>query len=160
MTLTTSNETLLDYDGTEHWVESTATEFAGASDFVIEAVAVYVTIKHPHRGDLRIELERNGVASLLTDDKLEHGTSYTHHKYTTLRHWGERDEDGADGCHRRRRRDRDDQARRRRDEVREPSVVGSNFGRNERECRAHDGDAGFSRHAGGVEGGGEQEIVR
>ena len=95
MTLTTSNETLLDYNGTEHWVESTATEFAGASDFVIEAVAVYVTIKHPHRGDLRIELERNGVASLLTDDKLEHGTSYTHHKYTTLRHWGERADDGA-----------------------------------------------------------------
>ena len=25
MTLTTSNETLLDYNGTEHWVESTAT---------------------------------------------------------------------------------------------------------------------------------------
>ena len=38
---------------------------------MIEAVAVYVTIEHPRRGDLRIELERNGVTSLLTDDKFE-----------------------------------------------------------------------------------------
>ena len=41
------------------------------------------------------ELERNGVTSLLTDDKLALGTRYTHHKFTTLRHWGERADDGA-----------------------------------------------------------------
>jgi len=96
VTLTTSGQTLLDYDGAEHWVESTATAFTGAaSDFVIEAVAVYVTIEHPRRGDLRIELERNGMTSLLTDDKLEFGKRYTHHKYTTLRHWGEAADAGA-----------------------------------------------------------------
>ena len=94
MTQTTSGEALLDFDGAEHWVESEAAAF-GSSEFVIEGVAVYVTIKHPRRGDLRIELERNGVTSLLTDDKLEFGTRYTHHKYTTLRHWGERADEGA-----------------------------------------------------------------
>ena len=62
---------------------------------MIESVSVYVTIEHPRRGDLRIELERDGVSSLLTDDKLERGTRYTHHKYTTLRHWGERADQGA-----------------------------------------------------------------
>ena len=91
---TVSDQTLLDYDGAEHWVASTSDAF-GSADFVIESVSVYVTIEHPHRGDLRIELERNGVTSLLTDDKLEFGTRYTHHKYTTLRHWGERADDGA-----------------------------------------------------------------
>ena len=94
MTQTVSGEALLDFDGAEHWVESEAAAF-GSSEFVIEGVAVYVTIKHPRRGDLRIELERNGVTSLLTDDKLEFGTRYTHHKYTTLRHWGERADEGA-----------------------------------------------------------------
>ena len=94
MTATTSGEALLDFDGAEHWVESEAAAF-GSSEFVIESVSVYVTIEHPRRGDLRIELERNGVTSLLTDDKLEFGTRYTHHKYTTLRHWGERADEGA-----------------------------------------------------------------
>ena len=94
MTQTVSGEALVDFDGAEHWVESEAAAF-GSSEFVIEGVAVYVTIKHPRRGDLRIELERNGVTSLLTDDKLEFGTRYTHHKYTTLRHWGERADEGA-----------------------------------------------------------------
>ena len=94
---TTSGAPLLDFDGTKHWVESTATEFTGtgASDFIIESVSIYVTIEHPRRGDLRIELERNGVTSLLTDDKLELGTRYTHHKFTTLRHWGEAADAGA-----------------------------------------------------------------
>jgi hypothetical protein len=94
VTATTSGAALLDFDGTEHWVESEAAEF-GSSDFIIESVSVYVTIEHPRRGDLRIELERNGVTSLLTDDKLALGTRYTHHKFTTLRHWGEAADDGA-----------------------------------------------------------------
>ena len=94
VTATTSGAALLDFDGTEHWVESEAAEF-GSSDFIIEGVSVYVTIEHPRRGDLRIELERNGVTSLLTDDKLEQGTSYTHWKFFTLRHWGETADSGA-----------------------------------------------------------------
>ena len=94
VTATTSGAALLDFDGTEHWVESEAAEF-GSSDFVIEGVSVYVTIEHPRRGDLRIELERNGVTSLLTDDKLELGSGYTNWKFTTLRHWGETADNGA-----------------------------------------------------------------
>ena len=35
------------------------------------------------------------MTSLLTDDKLALGTRYTHHKFTTLRHWGEAADDGA-----------------------------------------------------------------
>merc|ERR550514_459944 len=89
---TTSNQDIEDCCG--NWVESTSIEF-GSRDFVIESVSVYVTIEHPRRGDLRIELERDGVTSLLTDDKLERGTRYTHHKYTTLRHWGERADQGS-----------------------------------------------------------------
>ena len=94
---TTSGAPLLDFDGTKHWVEWTATEFTGtgASDFIIESVSIYGTIEHPRRGDLRIELERNGVTSLLTDDKLELGMRYMHHKFTTLRHWGEAADSGA-----------------------------------------------------------------
>ena len=94
VTATTSGAALLDFDGTEHWVESEAAEF-GSSDFIIEGVSVYVTIEHPRRGDLRIELERNGVTSLLTDDKLELGSGYTNWKFTTLRHWGETADNGA-----------------------------------------------------------------
>ena len=94
VTATTSGAALLDFDGTEHWVESEAAAF-GSSDFVIEGVSVYVTIEHPRRGDLRIELERNGVTSLLTDDKLELGSGYTNWKFTTLRHWGETADNGA-----------------------------------------------------------------
>merc|ERR1719502_2225556 len=89
---TTSNQEIEDCCG--NWVESESIEF-GSHDFIIESVSVYVTIEHPRRGDLRIELERDGVVSLLTDDKLERGTRYTHHKYTTLRHWGERADQGA-----------------------------------------------------------------
>jgi subtilisin family serine protease len=92
VTATTANDVIEDCCG--NWVESTSIGF-GSHDFVIESVSVYVTIEHPRRGDLRIELERDGVVSLLTDDKLERGTRYTHHKYTTLRHWGERADQGA-----------------------------------------------------------------
>merc|ERR1719353_2777652 len=88
---TTANKEIEDCCG--NWVGSESIEF-GSHDFVIESVSVYVTIEHPRRGDLRIELERDGVTSLLTDDKLERGTRYTHHKYTTLRHWGERADQG------------------------------------------------------------------
>ena len=95
MTATTSGAALLDFDGTEHWVESDGGGVRRSSDFIIESVSVYVTIEHPRRGDLRIELERNGVTSLLTDDKLALGKRYTHHKFTTLRHWGEAADDGA-----------------------------------------------------------------
>ena len=92
VTATTANDVIEDCCG--NWVESESIEF-GSHDFVIESVSVYVTIEHPRRGDLRIEFERDGVSSLLTDDKLERGTRYTHHKYTTLRHWGERADQGA-----------------------------------------------------------------
>ena len=79
VTATTANNVIEDCCG--NWVESESIEF-GSHEFIIESVSVYVTIEHPRRGDLRIELERDGVSSLLTDDKLERGTRYTHHKYT------------------------------------------------------------------------------
>ena len=43
MTQTVSGEALVDFDGAEHWVESEAAEF-GSSDFIIESVAIYVSI--------------------------------------------------------------------------------------------------------------------
>ena len=39
VTATTSGVALLDFDGTEHWVESEAAAF-GSSDFIIESVAI------------------------------------------------------------------------------------------------------------------------
>ncbi|KAH8069890.1 serine-type endopeptidase [Aureococcus anophagefferens] len=78
---------ILDFDGAEHWVESEIE--VPEAEFLIESVVVYVTIKHPHRGELWIELERNGVTSILTDDMYDASTRYSDWKYLTLRHWGE-----------------------------------------------------------------------
>jgi subtilisin-like proprotein convertase family protein len=52
-------------------------------------VNVFVTIDHPHRGELWIELERGGVTSILTDDTYNFGARYEDWKFLTLRHWGE-----------------------------------------------------------------------
>ena len=53
VTATTANDVIEDCCG--NWVESESIEF-GSHDFIIESVSVYVTIEHPRRGDLRIEL--------------------------------------------------------------------------------------------------------
>ena len=78
---------IVDYDGTERWVES---EIAFSErNFAVESVTVFVTIDHPHRGELWIELERGGVTSILTDDTYNFGNRYEDWKFLTLRHWGE-----------------------------------------------------------------------
>ncbi|KAH8088675.1 serine-type endopeptidase [Aureococcus anophagefferens] len=80
-------ETIFDYDGTERWVES---EIAfSEKNVAVESVNVFVTIDHPHRGELWIELERGGVTSILTDDTYNFGNRYEDWKFLTLRHWGE-----------------------------------------------------------------------
>ena len=62
---------------------------AADADFEVETVVVLLTIDHPHRGDLRIVLERGGVESLLAPDSREDGDGYADWKYMTVRHWGE-----------------------------------------------------------------------
>ncbi|EGB12745.1 hypothetical protein AURANDRAFT_18780, partial [Aureococcus anophagefferens] len=69
-------------------VSSTISAAADA-DFEVETVVVVLTIDHPHRGDLRIILERDGVESLLAPESDEDGDGYADWKYTTVRHWGE-----------------------------------------------------------------------
>ncbi|KAH8082987.1 serine-type endopeptidase [Aureococcus anophagefferens] len=85
---------ILDFDGAEHWVESEIE--VPEAEFLIESVVVYVTIKHPHRGELWIELERNGVTSILTDDMYDASTRYSDWKYLTLRHWADARADDDD----------------------------------------------------------------
>ena len=69
---------------------------SAAEEFNIETVVVLLTINHPHRGDLRIILERDGVESLLAPESDEDGDGYADWKYTTVRHWGEAANGGGD----------------------------------------------------------------
>ena len=94
---TYANRALPDFGGAgETWVASTeATGFAGHGDFVVEHVAVLLTVAHERRGDVRVILERSGVESVLARDSPELGDGYDEHKYTTPRHWGERADAGA-----------------------------------------------------------------
>ncbi|KAH8072532.1 serine-type endopeptidase [Aureococcus anophagefferens] len=60
---TYANRALPDFGGAgETWVASTeATGFAGHGDFVVEHVAVLLTVAHERRGDVRVILERGAV---------------------------------------------------------------------------------------------------
>ncbi|KAH8061086.1 serine-type endopeptidase [Aureococcus anophagefferens] len=81
-------------NGTETWVSSELGPVNASATAVVEHVAVLLTVEHPYRGDLRVELERNGVTSTLAWERPEGGKRFSDWKFTTLRHWGERLDDG------------------------------------------------------------------
>lgn len=66
-----------------------------AADLIVEHVVVLLTIAHPYKGDVRVELERNGVVSLLARERMEDGKRLESWKFTTVKHWGEVADAGA-----------------------------------------------------------------